>query len=113
MFRGSSADSRQREPVFNARPSTGDRALFSRRSALLCTSPQEFARCEPGRGGPPLSAPGKVGTAARYALGAIRVVNGALGLVMPAVIIRRLGGAAPPGGAAALLWPRPVRVGAD
>lgn len=31
------------------------------------------------------------GSAARYALGAIRVVNGALGLIAPAVIIRRFG----------------------
>jgi hypothetical protein len=38
------------------------------------------------------STPGRFGTGARYALGAIRVVTGALGLVMPAVIIRRLGG---------------------
>jgi hypothetical protein len=65
-----------------------------------------------------LSAPGKIGTAARYALGAIRVVNGALGLLMPAVIIRRLGGTDPQGDAAAiyglrLFGVRTVVLGAD
>jgi hypothetical protein len=34
---------------------------------------------------------GTVATATRYALGAIRLVNGVLGLLAPAVIIRRFG----------------------
>jgi uncharacterized protein YjeT (DUF2065 family) len=34
---------------------------------------------------------GKVGTGARYALGVVRIVNGAIGLVAPAVIMRRFG----------------------
>ena len=63
-------------------------------------------------------ASGKLGTGARYTLGAIRVVNGALGLLMPAVIIRRLGGNDPQGDAAAiyglrLFGVRTIVLGAD
>ena len=44
----------------------------------------------------------RIGTGARYALGAIRVVNGALGLVAPTFIARRLGDAQPDRNAAAI-----------
>jgi hypothetical protein len=61
---------------------------------------------------------GKVATAARCALGAIRVVNGTLGLLAPGVIIRRFGGAKPESNAAAiyglrLFGIRTVLIGAD
>jgi hypothetical protein len=42
------------------------------------------------------------GTAARYALGGIRVLNGTLGLLAPALIIRRFGDEHPETNAAAL-----------
>jgi hypothetical protein len=42
-----------------------------------------------------------VGRTARYALGVIRLVSGALGLLAPAVVIRRLGDDEPAGNAAA------------
>jgi len=42
------------------------------------------------------------GHAARYALGGIRILNGALGLLAPAVIIRRFGDKNPARNAAAL-----------
>lgn len=48
-----------------------------------------------------MSAIARTGTAARYALGTIRVVNGTLGLVAPAVIIRRFGDQDPQANAAA------------
>ncbi|MGY1829120.1 hypothetical protein ACI8AA_01680 [Geodermatophilus sp. SYSU D01180] len=59
-----------------------------------------------------------VATAARYALGGIRVFNGLLGLLAPAVIIRRLGDARPESNAAAvyglrLFGIRTVLIGAD
>jgi hypothetical protein len=44
----------------------------------------------------------RVGTGARYALGAIRVVNGALGVVAPTFIARRLGDDQPERNAAAI-----------
>ena len=44
----------------------------------------------------------KMGTVARYALGVVRVVNGALGLAAPALIIRRFGDEAPAGNPAAV-----------
>jgi hypothetical protein len=61
---------------------------------------------------------GKVGTGARYALGVIRVVNGAIALVAPAVIMRRFGEDDPAGNPAAtyalrLFGIRTVLIGAD
>ena len=61
---------------------------------------------------------GKVGTAARCALGVVRVVNGAIGLVAPAVIMRRFGEDHPAGNPAAtyglrLFGIRTVLIGAD
>ena len=44
----------------------------------------------------------RIGTGARYALGAVRVVNGALGLVAPTFIARRLGDEHPERNAAAI-----------
>ena len=60
----------------------------------------------------------KVGTGARYALGIVRIVNGAIGLVAPAVIMRRFGEDAPAGNPAAtyglrLFGIRTVLIGAD
>jgi hypothetical protein len=65
-----------------------------------------------------VSAIGTVTTVARYALGVIRFVNGALGLLAPAVIIRRLGDDDPAKNAAAiyglrLFGIRTVLIGAD
>lgn len=65
-----------------------------------------------------MSAIGTVTTVARYALGVIRFVNGALGLLAPAVIIRRLGDDDPAKNAAAiyglrLFGIRTVLIGAD
>jgi hypothetical protein len=59
-----------------------------------------------------------VSTAARYALGGIRIINGAIGLVAPAVIQKRLGDTAPASNPAAvyglrLFGIRTVVVGAD
>ena len=45
---------------------------------------------------------GRVAVGARYALGAIRVVNGVLGLVAPTFIARRLGDTQPDRNAAAI-----------
>ncbi|MCW2634428.1 MAG: hypothetical protein JWQ99_795 [Blastococcus sp.] len=61
---------------------------------------------------------GTVSTAARYALGGIRIINGAIGLVAPAVIQKRLGDTAPASNPAAvyglrLFGIRTVVVGAD
>jgi hypothetical protein len=61
---------------------------------------------------------GTVSTAARYALGGIRIVNGAIGLVAPAVIQKRLGDTAPASNPAAiyglrLFGIRTVVIGAD
>ena len=61
---------------------------------------------------------GSVATAARYALGGIRVLNGTLGLVAPGVIIRRFGdtGSAPNPAAVyglRLFGIRTVLIGAD
>ena len=65
-----------------------------------------------------MPASGKVGTGARYALGVIRVVNGAIGLVAPAVILRRFGSDDPAGNPAAtyglrLFGIRTVLIGMD
>jgi hypothetical protein len=49
-----------------------------------------------------VSSTATTGTAARYALGSIRVLNGALGLLAPTLIIRRFGDAHPETNAAAL-----------
>jgi hypothetical protein len=59
-----------------------------------------------------------IGTAARYGLGAIRVVNGTLGLLAPGVIIRRLGDSKAETNAAAIyalrmFGIRTVLIGAD
>jgi hypothetical protein len=59
-----------------------------------------------------------VATAARYALGAVRVVNGTLGLLAPALIIRRFGDEEPLANPAAvyalrLFGIRTVLIGAD
>jgi hypothetical protein len=61
---------------------------------------------------------GTVATATRYALGAIRLVNGVLGLLAPAVIIRRFGDDVPDRNPAAiyglrLFGIRTVLIGAD
>jgi hypothetical protein len=61
---------------------------------------------------------GTVGRTARYALGTVRVVNGAVGLLAPAVIIRRFGGHDPARDPAAvyglrLFGIRTVLLGAD
>lgn len=61
---------------------------------------------------------GKVGTGARYALGIIRVVNGAIGLAAPAVIMRRFGEDSPASNPAAtyglrLFGIRTVLIGVD
>jgi hypothetical protein len=61
---------------------------------------------------------GKVGTGARYALGVIRIVNGAIGLAAPAVIMRRFGEDDPGGNPAAtyalrLFGIRTVLIGVD
>jgi hypothetical protein len=65
-----------------------------------------------------VSAYAKVGTAARCALGGIRLFNGALGLLAPGVIIRRLGDTEPESDPAAvyglrLFGIRTVLLGAD
>ena len=65
-----------------------------------------------------MSAIASTGTAARYALGAIRVVNGTLGLLAPAVIIRRFGDRDPQANPAAfygvrLFGVRTIVLGAD
>jgi hypothetical protein len=59
-----------------------------------------------------------IGKAARYTLGGIRIVNGALGLLAPAVIRRRFGDDAPASNPAAiyglrLFGIRTVVIGAD
>jgi hypothetical protein len=61
---------------------------------------------------------GTVAKTARYALGGIRIVNGALGLFAPTVIIRRFGDDDPSGNPAAiyglrLFGIRTVLIGAD
>jgi hypothetical protein len=61
---------------------------------------------------------GTVGNAARYALGVVRFVNGAIGLLAPAVIIRRFGDDDPTANPAAtyalrLFGIRTVLIGAD
>lgn len=61
---------------------------------------------------------GKAGTGARYALGAIRIVNGAIGLAAPAVIMRRFGENSPASNPAAtyglrLFGIRTVLIGVD
>ena len=61
---------------------------------------------------------GKVGTGARYALGVIRIVNGAIGLAAPAVIMRRFGENSPASNPAAtyglrLFGIRTVLIGVD
>ena len=61
---------------------------------------------------------GKVGTGARYALGVIRIVNGAIGLAAPAVIMRRFGEDSPASNPAAtyglrLFGIRTVLIGVD
>jgi hypothetical protein len=61
---------------------------------------------------------GTVATTARYALGGIRVVNGALGLLEPTMIIRRFGDDDPANNPAAiyglrLFGIRTVLIGAD
>ncbi len=60
----------------------------------------------------------KAATAARYALGGIRLLNGTAGLLAPGVIIRRFGDAAPEANPAAiyglrLFGIRTVLIGAD
>jgi len=59
-----------------------------------------------------------IGIAARYGLGAIRMVNGTLGLLAPGIIIRRLGDSEPETNAAAIyglrmFGIRTVLIGAD
>ena len=59
-----------------------------------------------------------VGTGARYALGIVRIVNGAIGLAAPAVIMRRFGEDSPAGNPAAtyglrLFGVRTVIIGLD
>jgi hypothetical protein len=59
-----------------------------------------------------------VATVTRYALGGIRIINGALGLLAPAVIMKRLGDTAPDRNAAAIyglrmFGVRTVVIGAD
>ena len=65
-----------------------------------------------------MSAIATVAKGSRYALGAIRIVNGALGLLAPGVIQRRLGDQAPDRNAAAvyglrLFGIRTIVIGAD
>ena len=65
-----------------------------------------------------MSPAGRAATAARYALGGIRLVNGTLGLLAPEVIIRRLGDTRPGSNPAAvyglrLFGIRTVLIGAD
>jgi hypothetical protein len=65
-----------------------------------------------------VSALEKIGTGARNALGIVRFVNGAIGLVAPAVIMRRFGEDDPAGNPAAtyalrLFGIRTVLIGAD
>ncbi|HEY4630156.1 MAG TPA: hypothetical protein VIG96_02525 [Blastococcus sp.] len=65
-----------------------------------------------------MSGIGTVATTTRYALGAIRLVNGVLGLLAPAVIIRRFGDDVPDRNPAAiyglrLFGIRTVLIGAD
>jgi hypothetical protein len=65
-----------------------------------------------------VSALGTAGTGARYALGIIRIVNGVIGLVAPAVIMRRFGEDDPASNPAAtyglrLFGIRTVLIGAD
>ena len=65
-----------------------------------------------------MAALGKVGTGARYALGVIRIVNGAIGLAAPAVIMRRFGENSPASNPAAtyglrLFGVRTVLIGVD
>ena len=65
-----------------------------------------------------MSAIASTGTAARYALGGIRVLNGTLGLLAPAVIIRRFGDRNPQANPAAfygvrLFGVRTIVLGAD
>ena len=60
----------------------------------------------------------KAGTAARYALGVIRIVNGAIGLAAPAVIMRRFGEESPASNPAAtyalrLFGVRTLLIGVD
>ena len=55
---------------------------------------------------------GKVGTGARYALGVIRIVNGAIGLAAPAVIMRRFGENSPASNPAANGMPSTAASGA-
>jgi hypothetical protein len=61
---------------------------------------------------------GKLGTGARYALGVIRILNGAIGLVAPAVIMKRFGENSPASNPAAtyglrLFGIRTVLIGVD
>ncbi len=65
-----------------------------------------------------MSAIARVATAARWSLGGIRIVNGTLGLLAPALIIRRFGDAAPERNPAAvyglrLFGIRTILIGAD
>jgi hypothetical protein len=65
-----------------------------------------------------VSAIGTIAKTARYTLGSIRIVNGALGLLAPAMIIRRFGDPVPAANPAAiyglrLFGVRTVLIGAD
>jgi hypothetical protein len=65
-----------------------------------------------------VTANGKVGRAARYALGGIRMITGTAGLLAPAMIQKRLGDPAPESNAAAvygirLFGVRTVLIGLD
>jgi hypothetical protein len=65
-----------------------------------------------------VSAIGTIGTTARYALGAVRILAGSTGLLAPATIIRRFGDDNPAGNPAAvyglrLFGIRTVLIGAD
>jgi hypothetical protein len=85
----------------------------------MCTySSDEFARREPGGGGPQVSATGKLGTTARIALGGVRIAAGTTGLLAPAMIISRFGDSNPAANPAAiyglrLFGIRTVLIGAD